>query len=308
MNAKLRFADVSFHYPNADNQPVLSGITLDLPKGTLAALIGANGIGKSTLLNLACGSLRPTSGNVLLDGSVVASLPPTSRARRIALVPQSVVIPFAFAVRELVGLGRTPHIRLLRGEREADRLAIERAMRLVEVEHLASRNVLELSGGERQRVILAIALAQEPEVLLLDEPTANLDVSHQVAMLDLVRELNEATGLTVLAAIHDLNLAALGFERLIALADRQIIADGSPRSVLTNETIAAVYGSQVQVIRHPTEPVPLVALLRSHRTNPSQNANPSDAAAPEVADFDSLIHGTPGLAAIGETDSPEERP
>jgi len=307
VNVKLRFADVSFHYSGADQQSVLERISLDLPRGALAALIGANGIGKSTLLNLACGTLRPTSGDVFLDGSVVASLPPTSRARRIALVPQSLAIPFAFSVRELVGLGRTPHVRLLRGEREVDRLAIERAMQSVDVEHLANRNVLELSGGERQRVLLALALAQEPEVLLLDEPTANLDVAHQVAMLDLVRELNQATGLTVLAAIHDLNLAALGFERLIALADRQIIADGTPRAVLTNETIAAVYGSPVQVVRHPTEPVPLVALMRGRRSNASQNANPSESPAASVDDFHAPTVTTPKLAAIGETDFQEKR-
>ena len=257
MTAHLRVADLTFGYAG---RPVLAGITLDVPPGSVAALIGPNGAGKTTLLRLAGGSLRPTRGRVELNGENLAQVSAGERARRIAVVPQSLAIPFAFTVREFVALGRTPHLHALRGERAADRIAIERALAETDTDRFAARSVLELSGGERQRAILALALAQEPELLLLDEPTANLDVAHQLAILDLVRKLNRARGLTVLAAIHDLNLAALGFDRLLALDRGQIVADGSPREVLTPTLVEAVFGTVVDVIDHPTAPIPLVAL------------------------------------------------
>ncbi len=260
MTANLRFVDVAFRYGPVS---VLDGVSLEVPDGSLVALIGANGAGKTTLLNLACGTLRPTRGRVVLDALDLAALPAAQRARRIALLPQSLPIPFAFTVRELVGLGRTPYLHPLRGEQPDDRLAVERALEITDTARFADRNVLELSGGERQRVILALALAQEPDLLLLDEPTANLDISHQLAILELIRELNRVENLTVLAAMHDLNLASLCFERIVALDRGRIVADGLPRTVLTPEIISAVYGSAVQVIDHPSEPVPLVVLLRS---------------------------------------------
>lgn len=257
MTAALRLEGVEFSYGGA---PVLEGISLDLPPGALAALIGANGAGKSTLLSLASGVRRPTRGRVELDGRDLARLPTRDRAQRIAVVPQSVAIPFAFTVREFIALGRTPYLGRWRGEGATDQRAITRAMKLTRIEDLAERSMLDLSGGERQRAILALALAQEPDLLLLDEPTANLDLTHQLAFLDLVAELRQATGLTVLAAIHDLNLAALCFERIIALAGGQIIADGTPREVLTPQVIAQIYGILVQVIDHPSQPTPLVVL------------------------------------------------
>lgn len=260
MTARLRFVDVAFGYGSVS---VLDGVSIDLPTGSLVALIGANGAGKTTLLNLACGTLRPIRGRVILDEFDLTALPAAQRARRIALVPQSLPVPFAFTVRELVGLGRTPYLHPLRGEQRGDRLAVERALEITDTARFADRNVLELSGGERQRVILALALAQEPDLLLLDEPTANLDVAHQLAILELIRTLNRTEKLTVLAAIHDLNLAALCFERIIALDRGRIVADGLPRTVLTAEIIGSVYGSAVQVIDHPSEPVPLIVLLRS---------------------------------------------
>ncbi len=259
MTAHLRLVDVAFRYGPVT---VLDSVSLDVPAGTLVALIGANGAGKTTLLNLACGTLRPTRGYVELDQSDLATLPAAQRARRIALVPQSLPIPFAFTVRELVGLGRTPYLHPLRGEQPGDRLAIERALEITDTAHFAHRNVLELSGGERQRVILALALAQEPDLLLLDEPTANLDVAHQIAILELIRDLNRNENLTVLAAIHDLNLASLFFDRIVAIDRGRVVADGPPRAVLTPEVIGMVYGSAVQVIDHPREPVPLVVPLR----------------------------------------------
>jgi iron complex transport system ATP-binding protein len=258
----LRFEDVSFAY---GGRAVLDGAGFELPRAGMAALIGPNGAGKTTLLQLACRTLRPSGGRIELAGAELAAIPRLERARRIALVPQALPIPFAFTVRELVGLGRTPYLRALRGEQDSDRAAVARALELTGTAGLAERSVLELSGGERQRVILAMALAQEPELLLLDEPTANLDVAHQLAMLELVGRLNREQGLTVLAAIHDLNLAALFFERLLVLDRGRIRADGRPAEVLTAPLVEDVYGAPASVVDHPTEGVPLLALSRSRR-------------------------------------------
>ncbi len=258
MSGSLRASDVTFGY---DHRNVLEGVSLNVPSGTMAALIGPNGVGKSTLLRLLCGSLHPQRGRVELDGRDIRSYAPRERARRIALVPQTLAIPFAFTVREFVALGRTPYLSTLGGERAADREAIDRALDLTETVQLAKRSVLELSGGERQRAILALALAQEPEILLLDEPTANLDIAHQLAILRLIRSLNRQQGLTVLAAIHDLNLAALFFGRLTALGDGRVVADGPPDAVLTPSLLEAVFGTRVVVLDHPREPVPFVALV-----------------------------------------------
>ena len=259
MTDGLHLRDVTFAYGEF---LVLSHVSLDLPTGSFAALIGANGAGKTTILNLACGSLRPSQGQVTLDGHDLSHMAPRQRARRIAMVPQSLNVPFAFTVRELVALGRTPYAHPLRGERRADRDAVDRALEVTDTARFADRGVLDLSGGERQRVIVALALAQEPDLLLLDEPTANLDIANQLAILDIIRELHRRDGLTVLAAIHDLNLAGLYFDRILAVDRGRIVADGPPRAVLVPEIIGAVYGTPVQVVDHPSEPVPLVALVR----------------------------------------------
>jgi len=273
MTARLCFSDVAFGYGGVR---VLNGVSLELEPGSLTAVIGANGAGKTTLLNLACGTIRPEIGRVSLDGENLTSLSARQRARRIAVVPQNLNVPFAFTVRELVALGRTPHLRPLRGERRDDCLAITKALDLTDTARFAHRAVGDLSGGERQRVILALALAQEPDLLLLDEPTASLDVSHQISVFELVRELNRANRLTVLAALHDLNLAALYFDRIVALDRGHVLADGSPRAVLTAETIGAVYGSPVTIVDHPTEPVPLIALMREQASPRAPSSFPME--------------------------------
>lgn len=243
---------------------VLEEISLEVAPGEMVALLGPNGSGKSTLLNLLGGVLNGRSGRltggVSLDGSALPQIAARDRARRIALVPQTVPIPFAFTVREWVSLGRTPYLSPFGGERDGDRLAVAQALEAAQVAALADRLIGEVSGGERQRAALAMALAQEPSVLLLDEATAHLDLQHQMSLLQLVRRLNREQGLTVLAAIHDPNLAALWFDRLLLLHERRIVADGTPNSVLQPALLEQVFHTRVQVLRHPTASVPLIAL------------------------------------------------
>jgi cobalamin transport system ATP-binding protein len=241
---------------------VLDGLRLRLQPGERAALLGPNGSGKSTLMSLVSGVLKPEAGHIRFQGGDLSALSSRARARKIALVPQTLSVPFAFTVREWVSLGRTPYLSPLRGERAEDREAVEKALRHADVEALAERLVGEISGGERQRAALALALAQEPTLLLLDEATAHLDLHHQMALLDRVRRLNQEEGLTVFASIHDVNLAALWFDRLLLLDQGRIVADGPPGEVLRPDILEAVFECRVRVLEHPSEPVPLVALER----------------------------------------------
>ncbi len=257
--ARLELRGVAFRYTD---QPVLAEIDLCLRAGEMAALLGPNGSGKSTLLNLAAGVLQPQLGTLHLDDRDLRYLDPRERGQRIAMVPQAPVIPMGFTVRELVALGRTPYLHALRGETAADQEAVRSALGHAGIEALSDRPLAELSGGERQRAALALAFAQQPSLLLLDEPTAHLDLHHQMMLLGLVRRLNRCGGLTVLAAIHDVNLAALWFDRLLLLQEGRLAADGVPWDVLKPELIERVFGHPVRVMEHPTTGVPLVALER----------------------------------------------
>ena len=182
-------------------------------------------------------------------------------AQRVAVVPQEMTTPFSFTAEEMVMLGRTPHVRPLAGAGRRDRAVVEKKMALTGTLELASRLFNELSGGEQQRVIMAMALAQEAQILLLDEPTVHLDISHQVEILELIRQLNRQQGLTVLTIIHDLNLAALYFDRLLLLNGGRFVANGSPEEVLREERIRQVFRTEVQVQQHPTRRTPHVIIL-----------------------------------------------
>ena len=256
--AALRFDHVSAGYGST---PVLRDLDLTVRRGEVVALIGPNGAGKSTMLRVASGVLRPSGGQVSLESDDLRALMPREVARRVAVVPQTSVYPAGMSARELVGLGRTPHLALLLGPRAQDRAAVNQALDVTGTLALADRLVDELSGGERQRVLLARALAQEPRLLLLDEPTANLDLFHQVAMLEVVRGLAGETGLSVLAAVHDLQLAALYCDRVLLVADGSVIEDGAPEAVLTEPLLLRTFGQPVALAPHPTHGVPLVALV-----------------------------------------------
>ncbi len=247
---------------------VLRDVDVDLARGALVALLGPNGSGKTTLLKILCGILSPRAGRVAWNGGNLAALKRREVARRIALVPQELIVPFAFTVRELVGLGRTPHVRPLFGEMARDRAAVEQAFELTETGAFADRFLDELSGGERQRVVIAMALAQvlgdsaDDAVLLLDEPTVHLDINHQIEVLELIRKLNRERGLTVLATMHDLNLASLYFDSLILLNEGRVVTQGTPRQVLSKERVKDIFGAEVLIQAHPTHAdVPHIVLL-----------------------------------------------
>jgi iron complex transport system ATP-binding protein len=258
----LELRGVEATYPGrADGPPVLRDVDLQVAPGEMVALIGPNGAGKSTALRVAGGVLPPRGGRVLLTGRDLAELSPRAVARMVAVVPQQSAIPSGLFVREMVGLGRTPYARPLLGPTAEDRQAVEWAIAAAGIEPLAARFVDEISGGELQRVILARALAQQPTVLLLDEPTANLDLHHQVSMLELVRGLTRERGLAVLAAVHDLQLAALYCDRVALLSGGQIVSQGAPEAVLTAPLLLETFGQRVALSAHPTHGVPLVALV-----------------------------------------------
>lgn len=244
---------------------VLKDLSLDVQKGEFLAIVGPNGSGKSTLLKAISRTLPVAAGRILLEGRNIARLSARDLACQMAVVAQETAVEFDFTAEEVVMLGRLPHLARFRRETPADYAAVERAMLETNTTHLARRLITELSGGERQRVLVARALAQEPSLLLLDEPTAHLDIGHQVELLDLVRRLNRERGLTVIAVLHDLNLAAQYARRLVMLKDGQCCADGKPSAVVTESTVSQVYGSRVRVMVHPEEGSPHVILLSGVR-------------------------------------------
>ena len=230
---------------------VLSGIDLSIAAGERVALIGPNGAGKSTLLRAITGLVAPSRGRVMVGGDLLHTLDRATVARRIAVVPQQVSVPFATRVEELVGLGRLPHEDPLRGARPADRAAVASAIDRVGIGHLVGRDVRELSLGERQLALVALAVAQAAPVLILDEPTVHLDLRHQVATMDLLVDLNVRDGTTVVAVLHDLGLAGAFFPRLVLLDRGRIVADGDPSDVLSGQRIREVFGVDPAMVRLP---------------------------------------------------------
>jgi len=253
----LELKNISFSYFNG---LILQDIDLTIRPGEMVGLLGPNGSGKTTLIKIASGILKPKKGEVRIDGSLLNRMERKAISRRLAVVPQSFTTPFAFTVREVVSLGRIPFLRPLAEENDNDRKIINSVMELVGVTALNERRFDELSGGERQKVVLAMALAQQPQILLLDEPTVHLDIHHQVQILEMVKQLNLSTGLTVLAAMHDLNLSALYFSRLVLLKAGAIQADGTPARVLTRDIVESVFTTPVVVERHPVTGDPQVII------------------------------------------------
>ena len=237
---------------------VVTQVSLEARSGEVLALIGPNGAGKTTLLRMLARLLRPGAGIVLLEGGDIWHAPASTVARRLALAPQSGGDGVLLTVEQLVGLGRAPHRGWLLPLDTDDRAAIERALMQVGMAHLRRRPIAELSGGEQRRAILARALAQEPHVLLLDEPTAALDLKYQTTMLELVWQLAHGNGITVVVTLHDLNQAALIADRVALLVAGRLLATGSPSEVFTAERISQAYSVPVVIGQHPVYATPLV--------------------------------------------------
>ncbi|MGH2471799.1 MAG: ABC transporter ATP-binding protein [Candidatus Limnocylindria bacterium] len=225
--------------------------------GEVVAVVGPNGAGKSTLLRVLSGLLRPAAGAVALDGHELATYSRSGLARRIAVVPQIFDTLFPFTVREVVALGRTARLGPLGRAGADDVAAVDRAIDELELGPLASRRIDRLSGGERQRAVLAMALAQEADVLLLDEPTVHLDPTHQIATLDLIRALAAKRGLAVCAVLHDLNLASTFASRIVVIAEGRVARDGSPAEVLRADLVRTVFGNGLEVVARDGHPAVL---------------------------------------------------
>ncbi|MCZ2860160.1 ABC transporter ATP-binding protein [Blastococcus sp. VKM Ac-2987] len=254
---------------------VIEHLDLVVPPGRITAIVGANACGKSTLLRSMSRLLAPREGRVLLDGKAVHRMPAKELARTLGLLPQSPISPEGITVADLIGRGRHPHQGLFTRWRPEDDAAVAAALEATQTTGLADRAVDELSGGQRQRVWIAMALAQQTDLLLLDEPTTFLDVSHQIEVLDLLTDLNRARGTTVVMVLHDLNLAARYADHLIALAAGRLHAAGDPADVLTEECVRAVFGLDSRVVVDPTSGRPLMLPIgRHHMREPAGTFSP----------------------------------
>ena len=256
--SRLEARSVSLAY---DGITIVPELSVAVPPGSFTVVIGPNACGKSTLLRGLSRLLAPAAGSVVLDGRDISSYPAKEVARRLGLLPQSALAPDGITVADLVGRGRYPHQSLLRQWSSADDIAVGEGMDATVRAELSARTVDAISGGQRQRVWVAMVLAQQTDLLLLDEPTTYLDVAHQVELMELFAELN-ARGRTVVAVLHDLNHAARYASHIIAMRDGRIVAEGAPRDVITSERVEAVYGLPNVVIDDPVTGGPLVVPLR----------------------------------------------
>lgn len=273
----LELERIGFQY---GEKRVLQDVTLSVEKGEFFGILGPNGSGKSTLLNLIDGIRLPCEGEIRLKGVAPGKMPRRDVARLVAVVPQEASWVFPLTVEEVVLMGRTPHIGRLAFESERDLAVARSAMEATDLLPLAARLMETLSGGERQRVLIARALAQEPEVLLLDEPTASLDIAHQIRTFELIRALSRSAGLTVVAVTHDMNLASLYCDRIALLEEGRLCSLGCPGEVITESHIREVYGVDVVVDHHPLTGLPRVSLLGSH--SPGQESRWESGAAPQL--------------------------
>ena len=246
--ASIDVDDLSFAY---NGTQVLHDVTFHVASGEMVAIIGPNGAGKTTLMACVNGILREHTGRICIGNADLRFMKAREVARHIAVVPQEFQVPFAYRVREVVALGRSPYLGRFGTLHESDEHAIDRALAVTDVEELQGREYNALSGGERQRVVIALALAQDPRVLLLDEPTVHLDLSHRIDLLRLVAKINAGRGVTVLAAMHDIDLVAGFFPRVIVLGNGRVVADGPAGDVITSSMLQRVFDVEAQVIEDP---------------------------------------------------------
>lgn len=258
---RLRVDSATFGY---DKRTISHDLNVSIPDGSFTVIVGPNACGKSTLLRALSRLLKPTAGDVMLDGASISSYKPKVVAQRLGLLPQTSIAPDGIRVADLVARGRYPHQNMVRQWTDADERAVLDAMAATGVTDLSARLVDELSGGQRQRVWVAMVLAQQTPLLLLDEPTTYLDIAHQIDLLELLTDLHRA-GSTLVAVLHDLNQAARFGTHLIAMSDGRIVAEGPPEEVVTVELVAEVFGLDCQVVPDPVTGTPMVVPLRRPR-------------------------------------------
>lgn len=266
--ARLQARSVTLRY---DRKTVSKDMSVSIPDGGFTVIVGANACGKSTLLRAMSRLLRPAGGEVILDGKNIETFAARDLARQLGLLPQSATAPSGITVSELVGRGRYPHQSFLRQWSKADEAAVKQAMQATGVSELAEAMVEELSGGQRQRVWIAMVLAQQTSILLLDEPTTFLDIAYQIEVLDLLTELNQQ-GRTIVAVLHDLNHACRYATHLIAMREGRIIAEGPPSHIVSEDLVETVYGLSSMIITDPVSDTPMVIpkgrlqMIRSQKT------------------------------------------
>jgi iron-siderophore transport system ATP-binding protein len=263
LTTRLRTDAVTVGY---GEEPVVRDLSLTVADGRVTTIVGPNGCGKSTLLRTMARLLTPTSGSVLLDGESIHAVPTREVARRMALLPQSPIAPEGLLVRDLVGRGRHPHQRWFRQWSPEDERVVELALEMTDTAALRDRPLDQLSGGQRQRAWIAMTLAQDTDLLLLDEPTTYLDLAHQVEVLDLVTRLNRERGRTVVMVLHDLNLAARYSDVIVVMKDGAVVAEGPPVAVFTPAMLAETFGLDAEVLPDPRTGLPIVVPTSSAAT------------------------------------------
>lgn len=259
---RLRAEGVTIGY---DKRVISQNLNVDIPDGGFTVIVGPNACGKSTLLRALSRLLKPSAGTVLLDGKAITSYPAKEVARRLGLLPQTSIAPDGIKVADLVARGRYPHQKLIRQWSREDEAAVITAMEATRVTDLSARLVDELSGGQRQRVWVAMVLAQQTPLVLLDEPTTFLDIAHQIELLELCRDLNENDGHTLVAVLHDLNHACRYGTHIIAMKDGAVVAEGPPAEIITEELVQEVFGMACRIIDDPVSHTPLVIPLGRER-------------------------------------------
>lgn len=247
-----------------DHKTVIHGIDLVIPSNKISVIIGANGCGKSTLLKTLARLIKPISGQVTVDGKPISKIPPKKLARIIGMLPQSPIVPEGISVADLVGRGRFPHQSMFSGWSKKDYEAVAEAMEIMNITEFANHDIDELSGGQRQRVWIAMALAQQTDILFLDEPTTFLDITYQVEILDLLTDLNRKHGTTIMMVLHDINLSARYADHIFAMHEGKLVAEGTPSEVITSTMVKDIFGLNCTVIQDPLCGSPMVVPRGRH--------------------------------------------
>ena len=247
-----------------DDKLILNDVSLTIPSNQISIIIGANGCVKSTLLKTMARLMQPMNGQVMLDGKSIHHMPPKQLAKTVGLLPQSPIVPEGITVADLVGRGRFPHQTVFKGWSTKDYEAVANALEMMHINEFADRSIDELSGGQRQRVWIAMALAQQTDILFLDEPTTYLDITYQVEILDLLTDLNQKYGTTIVMVLHDINLSARYADYLFAVKEGVLIAEGSPNDIVTTELIKETFALNCEVISDPVSQTPLIIPVGRH--------------------------------------------